>query len=186
MTTKERIKRIVDTIDDVVIVATTDATNQLFADIEDRIFNKGLDADNKPIGRYSTKGIFVGGSSFRNKSTADAFFSKIKQLEKKRKDGSNWRTIDNHHLYFLEGGYKHLRELQGLQSAKVDLTVTGHLKSSITRDDNRVFFENIYGVKVGRGQEVHFKKDIFQPTKEEKKTVLKIMNEHIDKLFTNG
>lgn len=47
-----RAKKILEAIDDVVTVAVADATNQLYADIQEDTFTKGVDKDGEKIGSY--------------------------------------------------------------------------------------------------------------------------------------
>lgn len=49
---QDKIKRVIDAIDDVVTVAVADAINQLYADIEEETFVQGVDAEGKKIGTY--------------------------------------------------------------------------------------------------------------------------------------
>jgi hypothetical protein len=53
MTYQEKIQKIVNSIDDVIVIAQTMAINEIYAYTKERIFNKGLAKDISSIGRYS-------------------------------------------------------------------------------------------------------------------------------------
>ena len=53
MTYQERIKKIVDSIDDVIEIAKALSVNAIYGEVDTRIFNEGKDKNDLPIGTYS-------------------------------------------------------------------------------------------------------------------------------------
>lgn len=113
------------------------------ANMKNRIFTLNKDINGNPLGSYSDKTTLIGASSFRNKTQANAFFSKEKKAQKARKkeadtfenvdDDSGWRTVEGNALLLLPGGYKELRRMQGMKSDTVNLQYTGELNKSGTK-----------------------------------------------------
>ena len=116
----------------------------LHGEHQDAIFAKGLDGE-----KYSTKPILAGGNVFGNrnrfgnknytfatKAGSDKYFGS----PAKRKD-ADWRRVGTprgpRSLILIPGGYKAIREADGRQTQKVDLTHTGQLRndfrSSVTK-----------------------------------------------------
>lgn len=111
------------------------AMNEILSNMMRRIFNEGKRTDGGQIGQYSTKKMLVGASSFRNKTAANRFFSK------KNKKELEWVYYKNRALAVMKGGYKELREIQGLESNYVNLQYRDNLINSIDIGVNR--FANI-------------------------------------------
>ena len=99
----------------------------------------------------------------RKKGVANKVFSKtVRRI-------SEWRTIKKNgklfRLLMLQGGYKEIRELEGRETNKVDLTRTRKLFKDFSIGTNGknwlVGFKSEYGDKVSRGQEEHFGRNIW-------------------------
>lgn len=75
--------------------------------------------------QYSTTPFYAGKSIYNNKSgfspRGKAFDGQKKKEQKKREDGTDRKTM------YLPGGYEELRQLNGLQTAFVDLTFSGRM-----------------------------------------------------------
>ena len=132
MTPKEavnEIKLIVDTIDENLLKVMDGALNNLYGEFMERIFNDRKDANESSLGQYSTKPTLIGAKSFRNKGESDRFF---KSKTKDENSKSNWRTLKNgKKAFILNGGYKELRSVQGLQVGEIDLQYRKELLKSI-------------------------------------------------------
>lgn len=98
------------------------AINEIVGLMSRRIFNEGKRTDGSSIGEYSTKDTLVGAKSFRNTGNANAFFES---------DDLGWVNIKGRSLAKLAGGYKKLRELQGLETNFVNLDYRGNVKNSL-------------------------------------------------------
>ena len=88
-----------------------------------RIHDRGIAADGRKIGRYSTKPTLIGAKSFTTKGNAQRALgskSKRKELE--------WRTVKGNKLAILPGGYKQIRQIEGVRVDKVVLENRGDLR----------------------------------------------------------
>lgn len=132
------------------------ALRVLEAEMKSRIFVSGTASDGSSIGQYSTNPITVTKEDFAKKSS---FRPGGKRSNKKL----NPRTS-----MYVPGGYKELRELQGLEAQFVNTDYSGSLKHSIrvvhegtafalviSRDDKADIAEEL---------EKQFKKEIYSPT----------------------
>jgi len=138
-----------------------------------RVFNDGKDSKNGMIGSYSTKPTLVGRSSFVNQTAWNRVF-KVKKYK--------WVTFRGKKLKVLPGGYKQIRQIEGKETATVNLTRTGKLSKSL-------IFEPIangyqigflpYGAKLSQYQEDHWNKMIFALSSNEKRIITTIVNNYI-------
>ena len=108
------------------------------------IFVDGLDGET-----YSTKPTFAGGNVFGNRNkfgTTNYTFATKAGSNKyfgsdKKRASATWRGVSTprgpRNLILIEGGYKEIRQADGRQTKKVDLTHTGRLqkdfRSSLTK-----------------------------------------------------
>lgn len=149
-----------------------------------RIFNRGLSADLEKIGNYSTETPFF--------ATQDSFVVKsaFKPKDRKRavttgknpgKKGSRRTSVD------LADGYKELREMQGFQTATVDLSYSGSLSQNIQvfRQKGRVGiqFLKLEEAEIGAHQERHFGKVIFRLSEFELETFQSAVIQNIADFF---
>lgn len=156
------------------------ATVNLETDIKRRVFTEHEDITGAKLGQYSTKPTLIGAKSFINKGGANSFFT----AQKKKEPKGQWRTIKGKHLFILEGGYKELRQVQGLQTSEVNLQYSGELLLS---GINTNFGENVYQVKFvnqlstdkGRGFEKKRGKKVFYASKEEKEKAVNFAGNRI-------
>ena len=79
--------------------------------------------------------------------------------------------------------YAAYRQILGLKTSYVDLTLSTELLKSIIQQDNKVLFKNTYGEEIAKKNEKHFNKIIFTPSEIEEKRVLDIIQEEIDLLI---
>jgi len=114
-------------------IATT-----LLGDNKIRVFTDGLNTKEQIIGKYSTVPMLVGASSFKNITSANKYFSKVKSDNKasKKKGGSNtgWVTIKKkYRLHELRGGYAQLRKIDWSPNFDtVNLKRTGKMQLELT------------------------------------------------------
>lgn len=158
-----------------VIIANAEvlAINDILGSMLRRIFYEGKRTDGASIGQYSTKKTLVGAKSFRNKGAADSFFSG---------DDLEWVRYKGRSLAVLDGGYKALRERQGLEGNFVNLEYSGKLKDSIdigTFDGKPVIgFTAAKSVLISQGLENKYGQ-IFYPSKEEIDIAVMLMETYI-------
>lgn len=117
--------------------------NFLLANIKNRIQREGKDSTGSVMPGYSTKPSYFNRDQFVRKSS---FSPKGKSGEKTFKTGRERRSM------YLENGYKELREIQGRQTQKRDLTYSGDLMLSYVLGT----IEN--GIVLGFNQEKQSKK----------------------------
>jgi len=116
------------------------ATSLEFAN-KSRVYTEGIDATGlSMIGKYSTKPILVGASSFKNKSSVNKVFGQrgvysIKSHQKVKKGmGLKWvrtKTDPRHSLAVLPGGYKQIRDIDGDETSFVNLKRTGKMMKDL-------------------------------------------------------
>ena len=158
---QDKINKILNSIDDVIEIAKSTATVEIYAYQKDRIFNKGEDKNETQIGTYSD-------------TLLPAFFfnrSNNKKGKVNPKDYPNGLS------------YKTFRNLNGLQSAFVDLKFSGNLQQSITYTKDSIYFKNEYGKKLIGYNEVRFKKRIYAPSQPEKQIYFDILETELNKLW---
>jgi hypothetical protein len=120
-----------------------------------RVFQKGLDSENSPIGRYSTTPGYYGPKQFIQK----AAFSPVGKRGKKK-----FKSGDPHKTMYLKEGYKELREKQGRRTDIVNLEYRGDLEGSLKiqgrENDAVIGFDNLKESKIRKGNEIRFRKSI--------------------------
>lgn len=153
--------------------------------MKQRIFNNGKASNGSQIGQYSTKDMLIGASSFANKTNANSVLG-----SKKKRKGLDWVTVKGRRLAVLNGGYRHLRRLQGFQTGYVDLEINGDLRRSIVTGKsvtggNALGFFNDEQRIIGESQEKRFKKDIFALSPQELKAMDKAFVREVDKILSS-
>jgi hypothetical protein len=124
----DKLNLFIGNFDNLIADTFESATFNLLADIKTRVFGEHEDTSGGKLGQYSTKPTLIGAKSFINKGGANTFF----EAQKKKEDGK-WRTVKGKHLFVLDGGYKELRQIQGRQTAEIDLQYSFELaKSGLT------------------------------------------------------
>jgi hypothetical protein len=114
-------------------------SEELVVAMTKRIFVQGKNSDGANIGEYSTTPMYVEKDRFLHK---EAFipqgkaFNTMTNPSKRRtyglkKEGSAKRSFMRQTMYLVHG-YKELREIQDLETNKVNLTYRGDLKQSWT------------------------------------------------------
>lgn len=125
----------------------------------ERIFDKGLDADEQPIGEYSTKPISV---------------SKKNQVRKTRS------------TYFA-GGYKQYKQEIGFDG-KVNLVLTGQMRSdySVVKVEDNIYglgFKNDFNSDKADWNEANFQKEIFAVSPTEDKILDDAFEVELKRIF---
>lgn len=142
------------------------AGRDIVADAGDRIFVQGKASNNRDIGTYSTKPIYIS-----------------------KKNSPRKAGIEKESSYFFPGGYKQFKEAIG-RGEKVNLRLFGSLQRDFLNpaehtSGNSVTFslkqeENIK--KKGWAEE-HFEKDIFNLAKKEEKVLVKTFEFELAKMI---
>lgn len=140
-----------------------------------RIFLRGIAADESRIGKYSTKPLLVSKKAFVNKSA----FKQSVRVSKNGKTRPMYVKFPNNKkvtpVMVLPGGYAQLRNIQGMQSSTVDLTYSGKTKrmfiASLRRFGRYSWSAILRGNQAadrGVWNEQRFGKRIFELTNKEK------------------
>lgn len=120
-----------------------EATNEIIIKQDERIFNKGVDANGTAIGKYDTKPVYIS-----LKYTPRKFAPKGKNGETKFKNGKM------HKSGYFEGGYYQFKQAIGKASAgsNVNLWLFGHFRRGFQNSANpakatKQGFEIVYSVR---------------------------------------
>lgn len=117
----QRLDELPSDLEELLVTQQAAVALNFYAVIKNRIQQTGEKAEGGQLGEYSTSPSLVGSTSFRTKTAAN----KVLGSKSKRK-ARQWRTVKSGNksvrLTILEGGYKELRDLSGLQTGFVDLT----------------------------------------------------------------
>lgn len=159
------------------------ASNELLANIKNRIIQEGQKSDGSKIGNYSTKPMYVEQQAFIQKS----------KFKPRGKTGET--TFDNgqpHKTMYLQQGYSQLRSIQGRPVDKINEFYTGSTMNSyqLQVESGQILLglTNEKAAKVRAGQEKRFGK-IFYAKKDEldefKKDLLNKNKELVTQIF-NG
>jgi hypothetical protein len=163
----------------------------LLAEMKDRIFDKGLDSDEKVIGTsYSSSPLYVTEKDFVRKTrsggrratfrpmgmlgdTVHDYNNNIGRVSKNyrrwhaRRMGQAYRTM------YVAGGWKEIRIMTGRKVTTVDLNYTGSLNSSLQtvmakgKDSTDIIIANKDEVSKSYNLERKYGKRIFFPTNKE-------------------
>lgn len=141
-------------------------------EMTERIFDYGQDTSNNQIGNYSTKGIYI-----NPKKTATRNGKGFNPL--KGKTGKSQFKDGRSHVTSYFEGWKGFRDVQGVRTDYVNLNYTGELFSDFARKPKKISV-NEYDVSLdkdgsiekARGNEAHFGKQIFYPSRREIDTLL--------------
>lgn len=175
------VKAIESQKNDIIIVVLKDVEGAY----KQRIFNNGLATNLTPIGKYSTKDMLIGASTFdrdkvpKDSPNANTFFG-----TKKKRSKLEWVTVKGRRLAVLKGGYAKFRRLFGRKTDKVDLEFTSEMRKSIQIGTNAGtpvlgFVDDFQKLK-SEGNEKRFKKKIFTVSKTEED----IIDQSIDREIT--
>jgi hypothetical protein len=117
------------TIDGGVIdKAMREMASTLLGSNQTRVYTKGNNTDGQQIGQYSTKSTLIGATSFRKKESVNKVFGK------KKNKNLSWVTVKGNRLAVLQGGYKEIRNIDGDETAFVNLKRTGKMFKELTFD----------------------------------------------------
>lgn len=130
------------------------------AEQTERIFDKGLDANEQPIGEYSTKPISI---------------SPQNQARKTRSS-------------YFKGGYKEYKGAVGFDNSKVNLVNTGQMRDdySLIKVNDRTYgigFKNEFNSDKADWNEEHFKKEIFAQSPNEDKVLDSAFDVELKRIF---
>lgn len=126
----------------------------------ERIFDKGLDGNDNPIGIYSTKPI---------------------SISKKRQARNTGKT-------YFKDGYKEYKQAIGFNSSKVNLVDSGQMMgdySIIKIDDNTygIGFKNDLNSNKADGNEKRFNKEIFAHSPSDDQVLDKAFDFELNRIF---
>lgn len=167
------------------------ALDQLIS-LKNRVFSRGQDKNESSIGKYSTKPMLVGETSFTRYGSQVAGRRAVKSVfgSKKKRRSRDWVTVNGNKLIVLKGGYKEFRGLVGRLTGKVDLKLTGDLFRSIVSGKHEK------GAAVGsnsddqfnkaRWNEEHFEKTIFEPSGQDEIDSENFIKTEIDKILNES
>lgn len=170
---------------------------------QQRVFNKGIDANDKKIGggSYSTERSLATENQFTKKSafhptvlaSGVTYSSNIKTKKVKSKkfaEGDKWMWIKFKKakkavpVMVLEQGYKELRQIQGKETSHVNLQYSGLLFTKLMVQGEgkkyKVGFEAGYGSKIAGYLEGKYKKEIWGVTPSEEKELVTIVENRIN------
>lgn len=164
----ERLKMLrAETVESLSVPIFQKIAEQTERSLKIRIFENGKATNNSEIGKYSEKPIRVSQNRFINKAN---FIPA----------GKGKKTAE------LKGGYKELKQKQGLKSSTVNLEYTGELKNSIatnTHDQGfKIGFTNRENSKKAKHLEDKYKKNVFQLSESEKQQITNAIVEESKKI----
>ena len=170
----QRLGELIEAIKPEAINYATAATGNMLRDIKNRLITKGELADGGQFTPYSTNPLLVSRESFSNKTNADKFFGK-------QKGG----------LKLLMGGYRQLRQIEGLQVAHKSFFRTGETLNSLkiitqSEQGGDVVIKsgvNARGLKIIAENSNREGIDILLPSEPEKLRMAKIFIEGLTKVI---
>ena len=155
--------------------------NELKADMNERVFDRGQDVNGEQIGSYSTSPTYI---SLNQPSQFRA--SSLKGKGKNSND-PKFKNGKSRKSQYMAGGYKEFRQVVGRQNQFVDLRLTGALRGSLTIGTRQSGIElSIRGsaeVTKAEGNEERFGKTIFEATPDEINRITQIWEEEISNAF---
>lgn len=132
------------------------AVNRVLANTKIRIFEDGTATNGTPIGKYSTKPIYMPNALG------------LPRIQLRGKTGNKTKVVN-----YYPGGYKEYRADVGRQNSRVDLNLTSSMFGAYQAGKN-VFGESVIGfvsedeAKKMEGNEKRFLKTIAVPSQQEK------------------
>lgn len=156
-----------------------------------RLFQEGISGDGNKTGSYSTspmyasKSVFVGsGFSPQGKNAKKTASGKLAKVSENKKDGAQRKSM------YLAGGYKELRQVQGKETAFVNLQYSGLLFTDFSK---LAVVKDTVVSKVGTKESSDklkwlsdkYGKDTFQHTKEEREFFKKEVQKNLIKYLNS-
>lgn len=142
--------------------------------ISNRVQQKGLKTDEKPIGKYSEKTLNFGKITSRFQEVGNK-----KQISKRLKNFG-----DTTEFY---GGYKEFRKELGRQTDFIDLTLSGDMMNdfSFEATGKNEYSVGFLGIESGKIASYHEKRfgEIFSPSESEKDILTKELNNGLSEAF---
>lgn len=140
-----------------------------------RVHNQGKAVDETEIGKYSVKPMYINPNNSPNK-----FSGKGKYGESKFKNGNEHKTR------YFEDGYKGFRNINGRDTSKVNLQLTGSLKEAfqIFEQGNEISlgFEDAKS-EIRKGLEKKYGKQIWGITNQDNETINLITERYLNMLL---
>jgi hypothetical protein len=158
-------------ITDLVILSPA---TKMLREIKRRVVQDGANTSLEQIGNYSTKPISVTKEQFINKGVFNPTDIVSSTIKYKVGGKTRKRTVQKKTM-FLRNGYKELRDIQGLQTAFIDLKYSGKMVRAfqLAKGENAV----LMGITTQRSAKIY--KDLvrrfgqfYQPTAAEQKEYL--------------
>jgi len=154
----------------------------LQADMLDRVFYKGIDADGNSIGKYSKKPLYVSISGQTSQQRSSSLRPRGKDSNSPKFKNGNTRKSQ----YFADG-YFGFRSVVGRQNQKVDLKLTGSLQGSIQVGESNnittLAFNNDTQFEKAKGNEKRFNKVIFSASESELKAIEDVWEKEVTNAF---
>jgi hypothetical protein len=169
-------------ITDLVILSPA---TKMLREIKRRVVQDGANTSLEPLGNYSTKPISVTKDKFINKSVFSPTDTVSSTIKYKVGDKTRKRKVEKKTMY-LRNGYKELRDIQGLQTAFIDLKYSGKMVRAfkLAKGENAI----LMGITTQRSAKVY--KDLvrrfgqfYQPTQAESKEYLERTSFLANRLF---
>ena len=146
--------------------------------IRQRILTSGINAEGAKYAPYSNKPMLSGCKNFIQAADCEKLVG-----SKDKRRNLKWATIQrngkNYRLFYIPGGYKQFRELQGRQTGFVDFSFSGDMWRDITIVSN-TSEHNAGKVKIGAKREENDEK--LAGNTKRRGDILKLSTEEIDDL----
>lgn len=160
------------------------------ADIKNRVFKDGLDANGAKIGSYSTDPIYVSIAGAKKRYGSQIPTSKLKPSGKRNK-GKNFLNGNPRKSQYFERGYAGFRDFMGRDTSTVNLDLTGNLMNSIATGTDRnvttIRFINKEAGELSEHLEDRFGKTVFTASQAEVDKLSEALevavNQFIDRFF---
>lgn len=171
--------------------AATEAGNEAILDLQanllTRVFVKGKDATETPIGKYSTVPMYA---TKRPQVNNSRIKPRGKNAVKGQKSQAVFQNGNPRKSMYLPGGYSEYRKLVGRQNNHVDLNLTGNLLGDIrvgsTANGNVLAFTTDEQSQLGSALETKYNKTIFAASDLEISKMDQIVEAAMDKAFFNS
>lgn len=162
----------------------------LFASNLRRIHTNGLDVGMKRIGAYSVKPIYVNPKNSPKSfepmgKTGKVFFKTEKGLRKSLQLAGSVVKGRMHQTRYFKAGYFGFRATIGRDVSVVNLNLSGKLRLDWAMEQSGknwiIGFRSKYGHQVAQGNEIHFGRQIWGISNQDRKDIKEIEQEFITK-----
>jgi len=149
----------------------TTVSQSVYASSSARVFNRGMNVNERPLWRYSTKPIYVNPSKSPKKFPTGG---------KASRSGEYFENGKKRHTRYFTGGYKDFRNKIGRRIDVVDLQLTGRLRASyqmvISGNSVDIGFISSKEARIAQRHEQRFGCIIFGLSEKDKKDIQLIMD----------